>query len=316
MFEIVVNPAGASGYSAKLFQKIEPLFQGYSYRVHYSTLDCSITDIVKQLTSRQQDTDLIIIGGDGTMNQAINGIVDFSRTRIGFLSCGSGNDLARSLKLPKKMEDNIQQILQGKTRRTLDIGEVIYHHHTDEIIKENTESDGKIHHRFLISCGIGFDAACCQQAQISKMKKILNFFHLGKLIYLVIAFGLILKHETAEMTMEVDQHTETYKQLLFAVCMNEPYEGGGFMFCPHSDDTDGKLDLCIGDSLSRRAFFRIFPSAYSGKHLQYDGVYQRRGERVFIHTDHPLWVHTDGEVHTKSDSIEVCLRQEKIQFLQ
>lgn len=317
MPEIVINPAGASGRTLKVWKKIEPMFQesGIPYQVHYSTLDHGITDIVKELTSTQTDRDIVIVGGDGTMNQAVNGIRDFQHTRIGFISCGSGNDLARGLKLSKDPEENVRTILKGNTFRTIDVGETVYLNRMHELVKERASSDGYVHRRFNISSGIGFDAAICQKAQIAPAKKTLNQIHLGKLIYLGVAIEIIATTKRTAAWITTDGHTEKYDQLLFTVAMNEPYEGGGFMFCPHADDHDSQLDLCIGNEISKFDFYRIFPYAYKGNHLKFKGVYEKRGHVIDIRTEEPKWVHTDGEVTCMSSHIRIDLLSEKMKML-
>ena len=317
MPEIVVNPAGASGRTLKTWKKIEPVFRnsGVPYQVHFSTLEHGVTDIVRELTSDHSDKDIVIIGGDGTMNQAVNGIQDFSHTRIGFISCGSGNDLARGLKLSKNPEENAEKILKGDTARTIDIGETVYFNRMNELTKERASADGYVHRRFNISSGIGFDAAICQKAQIAPAKKTLNKMHLGKLIYLGVAIEIIATTKRTGAWITVDGSTEKYDQLLFTVAMNEPYEGGGFKFCPHADDHDHLLDLCIGNEISKFDFYRIFPYAYKGNHLKFKGVYEKRGHSIEIKTEEPKWVHTDGEVTCMSSHIRISLLSEKMKML-
>ena len=317
MTEIVVNPAGASGRTLKVWKKIEPVFQksGKEYHVHFSTLECGVTEIVKKLTSDHQDRDIVIVGGDGTMNQAVNGICDFQHTRVGFISCGSGNDLARGLKLPKDPETNVHTILEGNTVRMTDVGETVYLNRINELTKEKASEDGYVHRKFNISSGIGFDAAICQKAQIAPAKKTLNRIHLGKLIYLGVAIEIIATTKRTEAWISVDGKTEKYDQLLFTVAMNEPYEGGGFQFCPHADDHDGELDLCIGDKISKFDFYRIFPYAYKGNHLKFKGVYEKRGHAIEIRTAEPKWVHTDGEVTCMSSHIRIGVLPEKMKML-
>lgn len=317
MPEIVINPAGASGHTLKTWKKTEPIFRdsGVPYHVHFSTIEHGITDIIKELTSDHMDRDIVIIGGDGTMNQAVNGIADFAHTRIGFISCGSGNDLARGLKLSKSPEDNARIILRGDTVRTTDIGETIYLNRMNELTKEKPSSDGYVHRRFNISSGIGFDAAICQKAQIAPAKKTLNKLHLGKLIYLGVAIRTITTTRRTEAWIKADGKTEKYDQLLFTVVMNEPYEGGGFKFCPYADDQDNILDYCTGNDISKFDFYRIFPYAYKGNHLKFNGVSMSQAHMIDIRTKDPKWVHTDGEVTCMSSHIRIGLLSEKMKML-
>jgi diacylglycerol kinase family enzyme len=97
--------------------------------------------------------------------------------------------------------------------------------------------------------------------------------------------------------------------------MNTCYEGGGFKFCPDAVNSDGLLNMCGAGNLNRMNFFRIFPTAYDGNHLKFDGLFSDQGKSFTIRSSTPLWVHTDGEVLCKSSCITVDLFPHKLQLL-
>lgn len=304
VFHIVVNPAGASGKAWKLYQSLEPLFHVTEYKLHKSTRTKGIGDICRELTSRGEETALVIIGGDGTMNEAVNGIADFARTRVAFVPCGTGNDLERDMDIPKNKDDIILRMLDGEVKRTTDIGELTFH-----------GSDGDIVRKFNISSDIGFGAATCAYANRSKLKPLLNRIGLGKLIYLIEAVKVCFTAKPATVEIICDGKKTSYSQCLCAIAMNHCYEGGGFKFCPNADFTDGKLDLCVGDGLSHPEFLRMLPNAYKGTHLRLRGISELRGERFEMRSAEPLWVHTDGEVLGRSDHVSMRILPEKLRLM-
>lgn len=315
MFEVIVNPNGASGESMKVWKQVEPVFQcsGKPYHVHYSDAEHGIRQLVEQLS--QKPCDIVIVGGDGSLNHAVNGISDFEHVRLGLISVGSGNDFYRSIGVKKDPVVNAKTILEGNTVRTIDIGEVIYHNRFEICSDEPINSDGYVHHRFVISAGIGFDAAICHDAEQSRFKKIFNHLRLGKLIYLASAIHIIFHTPRTQAWINTDGKAVHCQKMLVSVVMNEPYEGGGFRFCPDADDHDGILDQCVADSLSSFDFFRIFPYAWSGNHLRFQGITCHTMNRTEIRTEIPLWVHTDGETFCKSSHISVQLCSEKLKML-
>ncbi len=318
MFDIIINPAGASGKTKKKWRKeIEPLFKeaNVKYQVYYSSLEYDISNIIYDLTSTNEERNIVIIGGDGSLNLAVNGIQNFKQTRIGLIPCGSGNDFALGLGISKNIQQSIKQILKCEVKRKIDVGEVIYFDRYEELYTEEKQSDGYVHRRFMISSGIGFDAHICQRAQISSMKKALNKIHLGKLVYLLIAIQIIFSTKRIPTKITIDQNINNYSELLFAVGMNTKYEGGGFQFCPHASEKDHQLDLCVGNQLSQFDFFRIFPYAYSGSHLKFEGVYENRASMIEIESEQPMWVHTDGEVACKSKHIKMQILKESLLML-
>ncbi len=335
MFHIIVNPASCSGHGKQEWLKMEPIFarSGKQYQVHYCSPEHPLQEICGELTDPNSAgftgaTDhcsLVILGGDGTMNAAVNGIRDFARTRVGFIQIGSGNDLSKDMDLPASQETLITQILRDEVVRTNDIGKLTYHNQYDVIdpftgeIQVGLVCEDDKSRLFNISAGFGFDAACCEMAEMSHAKKFLNKIHLGKLVYLVTAIRLILTHpmDGLEIILESENDTRTlsFGRTLFAVCMNHKYEGGGFKFCPRADASDGQLDLCIAADLKRLSFFRIFPTAYSGNHFRFKGISEERAVKVSMRSEFPLWVHTDGEVRCRSTHISVELLPKKLNLL-
>ncbi len=160
MYYIIVNPASKSGRGRKLWAKLEPVFrlQNIPYRVVFSKGTGHVTRLVAKLTAPDRlpadaaPLKLILLGGDGTVNEALQGVVDFNRIWLGYIPTGSSNDLARDLRLPKDPALILETILKGNVVRTLDLGTLSYGN-TDGNTDGNADTDtGKaIRHRFR--CG-------------------------------------------------------------------------------------------------------------------------------------------------------------------
>jgi len=315
VYHIVINPAGASGRTNECWDIIKKELDtiGVEYKVHLSNLEHGIKDIMKELTSNDERVNIILIGGDGSMNLAVNGIVNFDKTYLGLIPCGSGNDLAKSLGIHGTEIECLHRILNDQHGKDLDVGVLTYHTRYDE--KGNKVSDEPYSRRYNISSGIGYDAAISEQVQRSPWKKVLNALCLGKLIYLFVGARLIFLHHHFKTKIQIDDQSYSYDKLLFIATMNEPYEGGGFKFCPTANPCDGILNACIADGLGRIDFFRIFPYAMKGEHGKFKGVSLKEGKQIHIQTEQPVWVHTDGEVEYKTDSVSYHLMDEKLHFL-
>ncbi len=302
MLEVIVNPASRSGRGVKAWKKLKPYFDetGVSYRVHFSGNGKGISDMVNRLTSKQP-SDIVIIGGDGSFNEAVNGIADFEGTRLGFIPIGSGNDLARALEIPKNNRELVKKIAELKTLRKLDIGCL------------ETED---IRRLFNISCGMGFDALICRSANISRLKTLLNGLGIGKLIYIMTALKLILKNERFSCEIRTgDGRVKTFDKCLFAVGMNLKYEGGGYMFCPDADPLDGLLDFCAVDKIGSLKFFFLFPKALKGEHVKRKEVSIFRARSAIIRTTTPQYYHVDGEVDLKSSKLCFSILKDKLKLL-
>lgn len=324
MYYVIVNPASRSGRGRKLWSELEPVFleKRIAYRAVFSKGTGHVTRIVEKLTEPLvQDANagpirLILLGGDGTVNEALQGIRDFERVWIGYIPTGSSNDLARDLKLSTKPEVLLSSILEGEVKRTMDLGLMT----CDRISEERSAcrvDRPSAERYFAVSGGIGFDAAVCEEALSSRFKNTLNRIGLGKLTYLVIALRQLLaaKRVSCDLYLDGADKPVHLKQLLFTAFMIHRYEGGGFMFCPQADACDGQLDLCVTGNIPKPLILLALPTAFFGKHYLFPQIRHYRTTVVRLETSVPMWVHTDGEVSVKSDRITVRCIPQKIRLL-
>lgn len=300
MYHIIINPASRSGKGLKLWKEIvEPALhtEQVEYRSYFSEEVGDVARLVWEITSKDSgELTIIVLGGDGTVNEALQGIQDPSRVTLGYIPTGSSNDLARDLGIPKDPAEALQRILHTGSVHPMDIGTLSY-------------PDG-FQRRFAVSCGIGFDAAVCEEILHSGMKAFFNKIGLGKLTYLGVALKQLLGARRAFCDIELDGKAPVrIKNLLFIACMNHRYEGGGFLFAPKAKDHDGILNLCAVGDLPKLVMLLALPTAFFGWHYIFKGITPYQASRVRVKASRPLWVHTDGEVlpQTAEFSVE-CLR--------
>lgn len=307
MYQFVVNPASRSGRGKRLWDEVvEPALQAEhaAYRVRFSGAAGEISRIVGEITESAgpgEAVTLVILGGDGTVDEALQGLADPAAVTLGYIPTGSSNDLARDLGIPKDPREALGRVLHGEAR-PMDMGVARF-------------PDGR-EHRFAVSCGMGFDAAVCESVLSSRAKGFLNRLGMGKLTYLAVALRELL---TANMpscqVIVAGQPPLMMNHFLFAAGMVHRYEGGGFRFCPEADDRDGLLDVCAVGDLPRLAVLLALPTAFFGKHFLFPGVHFRRGEAVTITASHPLCVHADGEVLGPFDTLTLECRREALKIL-
>lgn len=323
MYHIIVNPASRSGKGAKIWAMLEPVLKEkqVTYLVHYSEKSGHIIQIIRELSLDVFSTDdhnilkLIVLGGDGTFNEALQGITDFERTYLGYIPTGSSNDMARDIYDAKDPISVLNRILSCKEPTRMDLGHLTINRIDDELPRTQTEKSEPEHY-FGVSCGLGFDAAVCEEILSSKLKKIMNKLGLGKLTYLGIALKQLFaaKKVSCEITLD-DKQTITLPRFLFVAGMVHQYEGGGFMFCPGADFHDGIMDICLVGNVPKLIILLALPTAFKGKHYLFKGVDKYTARKMTVKTASPLWLHTDGEVFAKTDSITLTCEKEKLQIL-
>lgn len=322
MYYIIVNPASKSGRGAAIWSVLEPVLKEKNIpcQVFFSKEAGHVIKIVRDLmTSVSDDTApirLIVLGGDGTLNEVLQGITDFGKVQIGYIPTGSSNDMARDLKLSKSPVEILENILACKDAVKMDIGYVTYENFTDELSGYHN-GDFLNKRYFSVSCGIGFDAAVCQEALSSKFKNILNKVGLGKLTYLTIALKQLIAAKKISCDIYLDDRKEAIRlpRFLFVAGMIHQYEGGGFMFCPKADYHDGLIDICAVGNIPKLLILLALPTAFVGRHYMFKGIDRYLAKSLKLVTSAPLWVHTDGEVSVKADTITLVCEKEPLQML-
>ena len=303
MYHFIINPRSGSGAGMKKWRVLEDILKTRSidYRVFFTKQGGDATSYARTLTSEGTSVILAAVGGDGTANEVINGIADFSLVTFGYIPIGSSNDLARALGIPKDPLKALDILLNPRTVKPLNVGYI-----------KTTDSS----RRFMVSSGMGFDAAVCHEALHSKLKRILNKVHLGKLTYLGIALKQLILLKPAPLELVLDgKETLIFKQTFFSFFMNTKYEGGGFMFCPDARPDDDILDICIVEKLPKPKVLCILPTAYSGNHVKAKGIHIHRCHELHIKTPHPLAVHTDGESFHLQNDMTVGFLKERLNFI-
>lgn len=319
MYHIIVNPASKSGRGIRIWEECQKVLnhRKVAYEVFFSEGYGQIQKKVQELTEHATErVDILVFGGDGTMNEVISGIKKLDMVRIGYIPSGSSNDLARDMKLTGKPSELIDKILNGNAGEPMDVGSLRFQHVGEEHSILYREDEFAKTKRFNVSCGIGFDAAVCEEALHSKLKETLNRMRLGKLVYLMIAVKQIIKARKVSCDLYLDDKEPIHlKRFLFVACMNHKYEGGGFMFGPDASYHDGSLDLCVVGNIPKALVFLALPTALKGKQFMFPYIDQYRAKKVRIRTSEPLWVHTDGEVYVKADDITVWCEDEQISMI-
>jgi YegS/Rv2252/BmrU family lipid kinase len=261
------------------------------------------TELIRQMCIENTGIkNIVVLGGDGTFNEVINGIPDFNEVLLGYIPSGSSNDLARSLKIPKDPVEALSNILKPTKFKYLDHGMITF---LDTDIAPR---------KFACSSGMGYDANVCLEVQESPLKKRLNRFGAGKFVYIAIAVKQLITAKPLGATIIVDgMKKDTYKKVLMVSSMIHKYEGGGILMAPSADPCDGKLSVCLAHGISTVKAFFILPTMFLGKHVNFRGVETFHCNEIEIIIDRESGVHTDGEVpavctHIKVSSIPGQIR--------
>lgn len=315
MYHFIVNPASRSGQGAKYWSKIKNYLDEHeiAYKAHISTHSGHVAKLMKELTKDLTDHSdnlfIIVLGGDGTVNEALQGVTRFDKLTLGYIPTGSSNDLARDLGISKDPIEALKRLLNNPDSCSMDIGTVTY--------RDISDSTTWLTRHFTVSCSIGYDAAICDEVMHSRLKIILNRIGLGKLVYLLIALKQLIfaKSIDANLILEDDEQTIPIRKLLFLAGMNHRYEGGGFMFAPAADYQDGVLDICCASNATKLKVLRVLPTAYKGNHLRFPELSDYHITSYSVKTEAPMWLHVDGEPLIQTNEIHVSCQKQILHFV-
>jgi len=222
---------------------------------------------------------LVVAGGDGTVNDVINGLgrAGFPEgVTLGILPAGTGNDLAATLCIPEDPDLAKDVILQNRGR-CLDVARV--------------RSEG-IGERFFINVATGGLGAEISDANDEELKK-----RWGKLSYLRASLEVARNFDVRELMLYVDGEGRPVKAVNIAVG-NCRYTGGGWPATPKANPEDGLLDVVVIETLGVAELLQLTPAVLTeSDYLDSDGVFFVRAKEIRIETQPPgLEFTADGEV--------------------
>ncbi len=269
-FHLISNPVAGKNKAAKNLAKAEEILtaRGVSFQTHLSQGERDATEIARRLT-KEGETDIIVIGGDGTLHEVLNGIEDLSSCRLGLIPSGTGNDFADKAAIPCEVEAAISVILDGEAKATdcLDVGGV----------------------RCMNVAGLGIDVDVLERCQKGRLK--------GKIKYLWSLIRSLFAFKGYELEFVSGERREKHTALIGAAC-NGSQIGGGIRVCPAADIEDGKLNaLIVEDPCSKWKIIKAFLKLMKGKVLELPYATHFLCEELTVTPAKPCTVQLDGELY-------------------
>ena len=284
-YYFIVNPGSRTGKAKELWDKMHKRLEksGRDFEVFCTKGHGDAKRAAESICEKDPAMKrIVVVGGDGTLNEVVGGIPAGAKVMLGVVPTGSSNDFARGTGIPLDPMKAFERVLNPRYFLKIDTG--------------RTEFPGEGHALFAVSSSIGYDAQICHKALTSRLKKFLNKIGKGSLVYYITGLLLIFRcrHTGAEIVID-GKRKLSYRKLIFASAMNTRYEGGGMPMGPDADPTDGKITMCIVHDISRIKHLLYMPSVIKANHIKKRGVEQITCNTCEIRTADPLCVHTDGE---------------------
>lgn len=293
---MVFNPHASVGRAARLLPRVRSALE------RFAEVDALLTTGSGDAVRHVAETDLagydglVAAGGDGTLFEVLNGLYRHAperRVPLGLVPVGTGNAFARDLGLqPGDWEKGVGLIGAGQRRR-VDVGRVEYGWPE----RPEDGADPQSFH-FLNIVGAGLPVDAMRAAEHLKL--------IGRSAYSLAAFWRAMVLRSYPLSIQLDgQRIE--QDAMFVEISNTRYTGTSFLMAPAARLDDGLLDVTLVCRLPRLRLLRLFPTIYSGRHVEFEEVTTRQARTIRIEAPPGLVLAPDGELRGCTPATVTCL---------
>ncbi len=272
MLDFIINPI-AGGHGGKKMRHIVAIMGKRMHKlkvahsVHFTTKAGDARALTESLIA-DGATDIIVVGGDGTLHEVINGFSNFENVNLGLIPCGTGNDFASSIGLPKDPIEALDVILTRQPK------------YTDYMQMPTV--------RGINIIGTGIDVEVLRRYNAQKKR--------SKFTYTKCLIKTLLNFKYSQFTADFGDNKKDYTSFIAAIANGKQY-GGGIPICPVADPTDGKLDFIAIKSMPKLKIISTFIKLKKGKIMKVPETEHRLMDNIVITSKEPLNVQVDGEIY-------------------
>ena len=296
---VIVNPTAGRGAGQRLAPQIAVKLRtgGLDFEMLNTEAPKHATELAKEAAARGCKV-VAVVGGDGTFNEVLNGLVGAVRgadgPALGIVPIGTGNDFAYGAGLSLDLDEACRVVARGQSR-VIDVGW--------------TQADTGEGLYFGNGVGFGFDAiANIESRKLQRLR--------GTLVYVVAVLRTLAFYYQAPM-VEVTFGDQTIRQpTLMLSIMNGRRFGGAFNVSPEAQVDNGQFDLCVTDQVSRGKMVRFVPRFMRGTHVTDHNFSMYPATEIKVVSEEPWAGHADGEIiGVGAKRIEVVLLPRRLRLL-
>jgi diacylglycerol kinase (ATP) len=220
---------------------------------------------------------LVAVGGDGTVNEVVNGLAGADGAELAVIPRGTGADFVRTFGIPSDLEDAVRVALDGRARK-IDLGRAAY----------RSWQGSHEEAWFANIASAGMSGAIAKRVSESARGRT------ARAAYLWATFSVFARWQNTEVRVSVDDEIRGGR-MHDVIVANCRYFGGGMMITPEASPDDGMLDVLLIGDVTKRDLVRTMPKIYRGTHLPHPKAELLRGAVVSVDAEVPLPVELDGE---------------------
>jgi YegS/Rv2252/BmrU family lipid kinase len=284
---VVVNPHAGSSKCSRDWPKIKKLLEeeNFNMKIVFTEKQFHAIDLVKNAIEEEGFKKVLVVGGDGTLNEAVNGVFKQKKFKtreiiLGIITVGTGNDWGRMYEMPESYKKQVKLLRKGYTFLQ-DVGEVDYRYAIDE------------EKRYFINiAGMGYDALVAQKTNLMKQKG-----KGGALAYLINLVTGLFQYKNTHLDIVADGEmifSGNVFSMSIGICK---YNGGGMMQLPDAIPDDGLFDITVIKKTTKFRIVSNIKNLFDGSFVKMPEVEQYTGQMITINSKPPqkLYLETDGE---------------------
>ncbi len=283
VWQVILNPHAGGGKGTLDKNKIEHLLRtsDVPYHLSISLYPCHAIELARELVSSGA-THLIVAGGDGTLNEVVNGIfladqASHHEITLGMIPVGTGNDWIKTFGIPDNYQKAIDIINEYKTVMQ-DVGEI------------TCRIEGQTSKRYFVNiAGFGFDALVAKNANDLKSKDIT-----GIRVYIQSLFSGYLTYKSRHTKITIDDTSFNVNLFSASVGIGK-FNGGGMMQVPEANPLQGLFHITVIRKIGIWGILRNFKGLYSGNFVKDKRVSTHTGKEIEITSPIPMPGESDGE---------------------
>jgi diacylglycerol kinase (ATP) len=277
----ILNPRSGRGNAAKVWARVQAHLSA-PFEVWETQAPGHATSLARNALDRGRTT-IIAVGGDGTINEVVNGFFDGERrvasdARLGIIPCGTGSDFQRTLRLPSS-DAPLAAVLQAGFEQPVDVMKVRY-----------TTPVGAPALRYAINI-VSFGMGGIVAARAKESSRPFG----GRAAFLAATLRTALTFRGRDVTLTLDGARAIEATIANVALGNGQFHGGGMWACPAARLDDGLIDVTLVHSLSLWQLLRALPALYNGRVLEHPRVRSYRVVRLEAESREPCAIEVDGE---------------------
>ncbi len=307
MYQFIVNPSAGNGRGYHVWKRLERQLDNDSqeYQVFFTENQGDAARLARDLTSEKNDPKvLVVVGGEGTYNEVLNGISFRGLLTLGYVPAGFRNALSKGFQSFGTVSRQAKRILHPKYYRLLDYGVLTFGE--EEIVSR----------RFAGRCGIGLDAAICHNLLCSRMRRPMCRLRMAHILNFALGLKQLILAKTAKGYILLDGTKKVeFNHIYFISFMIRREDKKKRKKKGYEENDDGRMTVYVGNSAGKRRMVWILMDVLIGIHRRERGVRIFECSEASIHLSRPLAVHVDGESCYCQQDLEVRCIPKRIRMI-